>query len=385
MELCDQTLEEKIKMQEGFDKSKACIEFCSGLDYLHKLKITHRDLKPSNILFKGNTLKIADMGQSRILEMGKTAIETGSLGGTLGWMSPEEIDWQDGGSIRGKPFEARLSGDIHSGGSIIFYMLTDGKNCFGQRSYEQQNNIKNGDPIHLDILNDQPIALDLVGRMTLREPKKRLTIKEVLEHPFFWNDTMQINKIRDWNSSWSSNDNIFRKRISQHSFKNVPLIVGSNKDGWKGSLHPAVRKYLDSRKDNYYDGKNLKDLIRAIRNINEHWFDKNEKLDDNEQQLRKEALECFNYAPISSSKNNIFNSNAAVTKEMKLSKYFLQDRFRTLLLIFHNEYEFILHAQQADSNNSNKFSLRRNNKDFPSLMRNNNNNNNRNTGKKKKR
>ena len=49
MELCDQTLEEKIKMQEGFDKSKACNEFCSGLDYLHKLKITHRDLKPSNI------------------------------------------------------------------------------------------------------------------------------------------------------------------------------------------------------------------------------------------------------------------------------------------------------------------------------------------------
>ena len=56
-----------------------------------------------------------------------------------------------------------------------------------------------------------------------------------------------------------------------------------------------MRKHLDSRKDNYYDGKNIKDLIRAIRNINEHWFDKNEKLDNNEQQLRKEALECFNY------------------------------------------------------------------------------------------
>ena len=32
MELCDHTLEEKIKMQEGFDNIKACIEFCSGLD-----------------------------------------------------------------------------------------------------------------------------------------------------------------------------------------------------------------------------------------------------------------------------------------------------------------------------------------------------------------
>ena len=38
MELCDHiTLEQKIKMHEGFDKSKACIEFCFGLDYLHKL------------------------------------------------------------------------------------------------------------------------------------------------------------------------------------------------------------------------------------------------------------------------------------------------------------------------------------------------------------
>ena len=51
--------------------------------YLHGLPqaITHRDLKPSNLLFKGPVLKIADMGQSRILAAGETAVPTGSMGG----------------------------------------------------------------------------------------------------------------------------------------------------------------------------------------------------------------------------------------------------------------------------------------------------------------
>ena len=38
-------------------------------------------------------LKIADMGQSRILQAGQTGMDTGTMGGTMGWMSPEEIRW----------------------------------------------------------------------------------------------------------------------------------------------------------------------------------------------------------------------------------------------------------------------------------------------------
>jgi hypothetical protein len=34
------------------------------------------------LLFKGDCLKIADMGQSRVLAQGETAVETGSSGGT---------------------------------------------------------------------------------------------------------------------------------------------------------------------------------------------------------------------------------------------------------------------------------------------------------------
>ena len=40
-------------------------------------------------------LKIADMGQSRILQAGQTGMDTGTMGGTMGWMSPEEIKWEN--------------------------------------------------------------------------------------------------------------------------------------------------------------------------------------------------------------------------------------------------------------------------------------------------
>jgi hypothetical protein len=88
MTLCDETLEDRIQrkgLAEPAARRTACAELCSGLAYLHELpsgSITHRDLKPSNLLFKGDCLKIADMGQSRVLALGETAVEPGSSGGT---------------------------------------------------------------------------------------------------------------------------------------------------------------------------------------------------------------------------------------------------------------------------------------------------------------
>lgn len=40
-----------------------------GLAFIHKNGILHLDIKPENILFKANTLKIADFGLSRATRM----------------------------------------------------------------------------------------------------------------------------------------------------------------------------------------------------------------------------------------------------------------------------------------------------------------------------
>ena len=48
-------------------------------------------------------------------------------------MSLEEIAWDSKGSANAsEPFKARLTGDIHTAGSIIYYVLT-GAHCFGER------------------------------------------------------------------------------------------------------------------------------------------------------------------------------------------------------------------------------------------------------------
>ena len=125
------------------EASRAVGELFSGLAYLHRNNIVHRDLKPTNILFKEGVLKICDMGQSRILRGGASVAQTESRGGTEGWRSPEELAAEklqgDGGV-----FESRLSGDIHTAGSLAFYILTGGRHAFGATTWEQRNNIVQG-------------------------------------------------------------------------------------------------------------------------------------------------------------------------------------------------------------------------------------------------
>ena len=72
MELCDDglTLDHRINaMVTNGERMAAVHQLFQGIQYLHGLKIVHRDLKPANILFKGDVLKICDMGQSRLLLM----------------------------------------------------------------------------------------------------------------------------------------------------------------------------------------------------------------------------------------------------------------------------------------------------------------------------
>ena len=43
-------------------------QILNGLKMMHDLKICHRDLKPQNILLKEGTIKIGDLGSSKIMD-----------------------------------------------------------------------------------------------------------------------------------------------------------------------------------------------------------------------------------------------------------------------------------------------------------------------------
>jgi eukaryotic-like serine/threonine-protein kinase len=88
-------------------------DVCQGLAYAHHTGIVHRDIKPGNIMvLKSGGIKIVDFGIAHIGD--KTVTRTGQLIGSLGYMSPEQVN--------GKPIDTRT--DIFSAGVVLYQLLT---------------------------------------------------------------------------------------------------------------------------------------------------------------------------------------------------------------------------------------------------------------------
>jgi len=91
-------------------------EVLRGLEHLHGHGIVHRDVKPGNVLLaEDGTVKLADFGLVRRYESDETcATDTGSLVGTVDYMSPEQAL---GGKV-GPP------SDLYGLGVVLFESLT---------------------------------------------------------------------------------------------------------------------------------------------------------------------------------------------------------------------------------------------------------------------
>ncbi len=88
-------------------------DVCHGLAYAHHQGIVHRDIKPGNIMvLKNGSVKIVDFGIAHFGD--KTVTRTGQLIGSLGYMSPEQVN--------GKPIDTRT--DIFSTGVVLYQLLT---------------------------------------------------------------------------------------------------------------------------------------------------------------------------------------------------------------------------------------------------------------------
>jgi eukaryotic-like serine/threonine-protein kinase len=89
---------------------------CRALEAAHSVGIIHRDLKPQNVMRdKSGRILVMDFGLARTLE-GDGLTQTGALGGTMDYMSPEQA--------LGKELDQRS--DLFAL-SLIFYELLTGK------------------------------------------------------------------------------------------------------------------------------------------------------------------------------------------------------------------------------------------------------------------
>eukprot|EP00826_Nyctotherus_ovalis_P030099 TRINITY_DN2390_c0_g4_i1.p1 TRINITY_DN2390_c0_g4~~TRINITY_DN2390_c0_g4_i1.p1 ORF type:complete len:720 (-),score=267.85 TRINITY_DN2390_c0_g4_i1:106-2265(-) len=148
-------------------------EVVSAVQYLHSLNppVIHRDIKPENILMDAkDSAKLCDFGWSNFFNSSRTRY---TYCGTPDYLSPE--------MIRQQGHDQRL--DIWNLGVLLFEMLTGRPPFEGRNQKELFDNIIR---LKISYPKDFPkLAKDLVAKLLKPNPKDRLSLKELLEHPWF--------------------------------------------------------------------------------------------------------------------------------------------------------------------------------------------------------
>ncbi|XP_043485649.1 phosphorylase b kinase gamma catalytic chain, skeletal muscle/heart isoform isoform X3 [Polistes fuscatus] len=152
-----------------------------GVLHVHNQGIVHRDLKPENILLDDNlNVKITDFGFARMLKPGDILSD---LCGTPGYLAPEVLKCNMFENAEGYGFEV----DVWACGVIMFTLLVGCPPFWHRKQMVMLRNIMEGkysftSPEWADITE---APKDLIRKLLVVDPKKRISIKEALEHSFF--------------------------------------------------------------------------------------------------------------------------------------------------------------------------------------------------------
>lgn len=143
-----------------------------AIAYLHEFGIVHCDIKPENMLYNkttGNIVKLTDFGLSRMILSNQT-LDT--VCGTLEYVAPEILSTRKSG----------MESDMWSSG-IIMYLLSNGKLPYDNNNSDNiLTKITSGPPSFKPHIGE--LAKDLMLGLLDPNPKKRITARDALTHPF---------------------------------------------------------------------------------------------------------------------------------------------------------------------------------------------------------
>ena len=184
--------------------SKIMHKMCAGVYYMHSYGIAHRDLKPENVLMTSldddSDIRILDFGLSKIVGPYEKCDEPY---GTLTYCAPE--------IILDEPYSKAV--DLWSLGIMTYLMLSGRLPFNSQDENEIARQVAYDDPD----FSRNPVwgaisaeAKDFVKRLLIKDPFKRMNIKQALEHKFINDyDSENITVKRKHSNDGSKNFEIY--------------------------------------------------------------------------------------------------------------------------------------------------------------------------------
>lgn len=162
-------------------------EMLEAVQVIHDEGIVHSDLKPANFLIVGGTIKLIDFGIASSVENDRTHVTKENPLGTLNFMSPESIQYNEEGYK--SSVKISVKSDVWSLGCILYNMIY-GKLPFShiRNPYHKIRAIV--DPNHViefprkNIENHDPLVVNVLQRCLVRDPGQRASIGELLRHPY---------------------------------------------------------------------------------------------------------------------------------------------------------------------------------------------------------
>ena len=311
-----------IRKRSKLNESTAKIIFkqiIEGLKYIHSKNIVHRDIKLDNILIDlTNTIKICDFGVSRKLQNASDTMHEKC--GTPAYIAPE--------IFKGHGYEGYAC-DIWSAGVTLYYMVGGVQPFKANNLKELQKVVISGKFERLENVSNE--LNDLINGMLIVDPKKRMNINQILNHPWLINVN---NNNRFYVNLFTNAEKVLLSKydvdylnsskeelIENFTLKNLESIEGENKEkgNTKSLILAPYNSYANDNDSLFFNDLNIENnaikFNRKSQQFNiKYELNNNKDCDNGIIKTQKEEEINFNI------NNNNNNNNDSSSNNLSFSK-----------------------------------------------------------------
>jgi len=239
----------------------------SALEFIHDQDIVHGDVKPENVLLKSLPspsapleVKLSDFGFSHRLTSSGERLR--SLCGTPSYMAPEMLT----GAMEDDSLGYGKEVDVWAAGVTMFFMLSGTCPFWHRRQLIMIRHIREGKysfsaPIWMDV---SEMAKDLVSKLLIIDPEKRLTASQALQHPF-----LALSGQRNANS-------VRRFVVATQAIRFIHRLQSSLRNHAKTIINPIISS-TEATEDPYQHKSIRQQIDAAAFKVYGHWVKKVEQ------------------------------------------------------------------------------------------------------------